>query len=555
MTADGDGRVDQLIGPAGAGFDHDKVERGVRLILEGIGEDLDRDGLIDTPARVARMYSEITSGLREDPTKVLEAVFEADHDEMIMVRDVPMASICEHHLLPFVGKAHVAYIPNDQGRITGLSKLARLVDGLARRPQVQERLTAQIADAMVRAAGATGGAGRDRGRAPVHEHARGPQAGRRDRDLGRPGDVPRLDVHPHGGDEPPRGHPPGLTPPRLTPPRLTPPRGRARSPSPAVGAPYGRVTGDRGGALPAVHRPRKMTGPTPGGRLVSVAPLAPHDLRVGDLVLPTSRRCLVMGVVNVTPDSFSDGGRYLDPAAAVAHGTAMVAEGADLLDVGGESTRPGATEVPEAVELERVLPVVEELAATAGVPVSVDTRKAAVAAAALAAGAAMVNDVSAGRHDPDLLGVVADAKVPLVLMHMLGTPATMQDDPRYDDVVAEVEAFLTERCLAAEFAGVDHQALVVDPGIGFGKRDRDNYALLDGLARLTRLGHPVLVGTSRKAFIGRVLDSPADQRVEGTAATVVWAVERGARMVRVHDVAPLVRAVRMTEALLEWGAT
>jgi dihydropteroate synthase len=288
---------------------------------------------------------------------------------------------------------------------------------------------------------------------------------------------------------------------------------------------------------------------------VSVVPLVPHDLRVGDRVLPTARRCLVMGVVNVTPDSFSDGGRYLDPEAAVAHGLALVAEGADLLDVGGESTRPGATDVPEAVELERVLPVVEELARTAEVPVSIDTRKAAVAAAALAAGATMVNDVSAGRHDPDLLGVAADAKVPLVLMHMLGTPATMQDDPRYDDVVAEVEAFLAERCRAAEAAGVDHQALVVDPGIGFGKRDQDNYALLDQLARFTRLGHPVMVGTSRKGFIGRALDSPADQRVEGTTATVVWAVERGARIVRVHDVAPMVRAVRMTEAMLRWGAT
>lgn len=288
---------------------------------------------------------------------------------------------------------------------------------------------------------------------------------------------------------------------------------------------------------------------------MSVVPLVPHDLRVGDRVLPTARRCLVMGVVNVTPDSFSDGGRYLDPAAAVAHGLALVADGADLLDVGGESTRPGATDVPGAVELERVLPVVEQLARTAEVPVSIDTRKAAVAAAALAAGATMVNDVSAGRHDPDLLGVAADAKVPLVLMHMLGTPATMQDDPRYDDVVAEVEAFLAERCRAAEAAGVDHQALVVDPGIGFGKRDQDNYALLDQLARFTRLGHPVMVGTSRKGFIGRALDSPADQRVEGTAATVVWAVERGARIVRVHDVAPMVRAVRMTEAMLRWGAT
>ena len=288
---------------------------------------------------------------------------------------------------------------------------------------------------------------------------------------------------------------------------------------------------------------------------MSVAPLAPHDLRVADRVLPTATRCLVMGVVNVTPDSFSDGGRYLDPDAAVAHGQALAAEGADLLDVGGESTRPGAGGVTEAVELERVLPVVEGLAASAGVPVSIDTRKAAVAAAALSVGAAMVNDVSAGRHDPELLAVAAQNKVPLVLMHMRGNPATMQDDPSYDDVVAEVEAFLDERCQAAEAAGVDHDALVVDPGIGFGKRDRDNYALLDDLARLTRLGHPVLVGTSRKGFIGRALDAPVDQRLEGTAATVVWAVQRGARIVRVHDVGPIVRAVRMTESLLRWGAT
>jgi dihydropteroate synthase len=288
---------------------------------------------------------------------------------------------------------------------------------------------------------------------------------------------------------------------------------------------------------------------------LSVVPLAPHDLRVADRVLPTATRCLVMGVVNVTPDSFSDGGRYLDPDAAVAHGLALAAEGADLLDVGGESTRPGAGDVAEAVELERVLPVVEGLAASAGVPVSIDTRKAAVAAAALRAGAAMVNDVSAGRNDPELLTVAAEAKVALVLMHMRGIPATMQDDPRYDDVVAEVAAFLDERCQAAEAAGVDHDALVVDPGIGFGKRDRDNYALLDALARLTRLGHPVMVGTSRKGFIGRALDAPVDQRLEGTAATVVWAVQRGARIVRVHDVAPMVRAVRMTESLLRWGAT
>src|SRR6266704_1996186 len=227
-----------------------------------------------------------------------------------------------------------------------------------------------------------------------------------------------------------------------------------------------------------------------------ITPLRPHDLRVGDRVLPTSTRCLVMGVLNVTPDSFSDGGRYLDHRAAVAHGLAMVA------------------------------------------------------GAALAAGASIVNDVSAGRDDPDLLGVAAEAKAPVVLMHMQGTPATMQDDPHYVDVVGQVERFLAERCGAAEAAGVPHDSLVVDPGIGFGKRDEHNYALLDELARFTRLGHPVLVGTSRKGFIGCALALPQHERVEGTAATVVWAVERGARIVRVHDVRHMVRTVRMTEALL-----
>jgi dihydropteroate synthase len=286
---------------------------------------------------------------------------------------------------------------------------------------------------------------------------------------------------------------------------------------------------------------------------LSIAPLPPHDLRVGDRVLPTSTRCLVMGVVNVTPDSFSDGGRFLDHRAATAHGLALAAEGADLLDVGGESTRPGAAYVDEAVERDRVLPVIEALARATDVPVSIDTRKSGVARAALAAGAAVVNDVSAGRDDPDLLGVAAEAKAPVVLMHMQGTPATMQDDPRYDDVVAEVEEFLAERCAAAETAGVAADALVVDPGIGFGKRDEHNYALLAGLARLTRLGHPVLVGTSRKGFIGRALEAPMHERLEGTAATVVWAVERGARIVRVHDVRHLVRTVRMTEALLRGG--
>jgi dihydropteroate synthase len=287
---------------------------------------------------------------------------------------------------------------------------------------------------------------------------------------------------------------------------------------------------------------------------VPIAPRSPHDLRVGDRVLPTSTRCLVMGVLNVTPDSFSDGGRYLDHRTAVAHGMALAAEGADLLDVGGESSRPGATYIDQRTELDRVLPVIEGLAGAVDVPLSIDTRKSAVARAALAAGAAMVNDVSAGRDDPDIFGVAAEAKAPMVLMHMQGTPATMQHDPRYDDVVAEVAAFLADRAAAAEAAGVPHDALVIDPGIGFGKRDQHNYALLADLARFTLLGHPVLVGTSRKGFIGRALGLPELERLEGTAATVVWAVERGARIVRVHDVRHMVRTVRMTEALMRGAA-
>jgi dihydropteroate synthase len=287
---------------------------------------------------------------------------------------------------------------------------------------------------------------------------------------------------------------------------------------------------------------------------VPITPLRPHDLRVGDRVLPTSTRCLVMGVLNVTPDSFSDGGRYLDHRAAVAHALTMAAEGADLIDVGGESSRPGASYIDERTELERVLPVIEELSAAADVPISIDTRKSTVARAALAAGAGMVNDVSAGRDDPDVLGVAAEAKAPVVLMHMRGTPATMQDNPTYADVVGEVERFLAERCDAAEAAGVAHDSLVIDPGIGFGKRDEHNYALLDELARFTVLGHPVMLGTSRKGFIGRALALPQHERVEGTAATVVWAVERGARIVRVHDVRHMVRTVRMTEALLHQRA-
>jgi dihydropteroate synthase len=258
-----------------------------------------------------------------------------------------------------------------------------------------------------------------------------------------------------------------------------------------------------------------------------------------------------MGVVNVTPDSFSDGGRFADAAAGIAHGRVLAAEGAAILDVGGESTRPGADPVDAAEELRRTGSVVRELAATTGVPVSIDTTKASVAAAALEAGAGIVNDVSGGTADPDLLPVVADAGALLVVMHMRGTPRTMATEAHYDDVVREVGDELRARVDAAVAAGVRADAILADPGIGFAKTADHNLALLAALPELAaRVEVPLLVGSSRKSFLGRVLgDAPVDERDEATLATTVWSFVRGAAVVRVHDVAASFRAVALLDAL------
>jgi dihydropteroate synthase len=266
-------------------------------------------------------------------------------------------------------------------------------------------------------------------------------------------------------------------------------------------------------------------------------------------------RPAVMGIVNVTPDSFSDGGQFLDPGRAVEHGLALAAAGAAVLDVGGESTRPGSQPVPADEQRRRVVPVIRRLAAEAGVPVSIDTADAAVAAAALDAGATVVNDITAGRGDPEMLPVVAAAGAGYVFMHMQGTPATMQADPRYDDVVAEVGAFLAERREAAREAGIPDDRLMADPGLGFGKTVAHNLALLARVGDVARaVGVPVLVGPSRKGFIGVAggrpgQPLPVDQREDGTLAAVVWALDHGAAMVRVHDVAPAVEALRVLAAV------
>ncbi len=277
-------------------------------------------------------------------------------------------------------------------------------------------------------------------------------------------------------------------------------------------------------------------------------PRAERKVPCGRFVLRTGPRTLVMGILNVTPDSFSDGGRFLDPGAAVERARRMVEEGADLVDVGGESTRPGAEEVSEAEERERVVPVVRRIAREVGVPVSIDTSKASVAEAALAEGASIVNDVTA-LGDARMAGVVARARAGLVLMHMKGTPRTMQQAPTYGDLLGEVASFLAERARRAAEAGVDPRAVWIDPGIGFGKTPEHNLALIARVGELASVGAPVLVGPSRKSFLGKVLDLAVGDRLEGTIAACAVAAWNGADAVRVHDVKECVRALRVVDAL------
>ncbi|HEY6865882.1 MAG TPA: dihydropteroate synthase [Candidatus Eisenbacteria bacterium] len=270
--------------------------------------------------------------------------------------------------------------------------------------------------------------------------------------------------------------------------------------------------------------------------------------RCRDHVFDLADRTLVMGIVNVTPDSFSDGGRTLEPRAAAERARRLFDEGAGLVDLGAESTRPGAAPVPAAEQIRRLAPVLEALAGTPGIAISIDTSSAEVAAHGLAAGACAVNDVTALR-DPAMAQVVAERGAGLVLMHMRGTPATMQADPRYDDVAAEVAAHLAGRLEAARGAGVDEACVALDPGIGFGKTARHNFELVARIDRLAALGRPVLVGVSRKSFLAGPEPLAVDERLEAGLAATAVAVFMGARIVRTHDVAATLRAVRIADAL------
>ncbi len=257
-----------------------------------------------------------------------------------------------------------------------------------------------------------------------------------------------------------------------------------------------------------------------------------------------------MGVVNVTPDSFSDGGKFLDGRAAIAHALALVQEGADILDIGGESTRPGAQSVDESEELRRVLPVISQLAQTVRIPLSIDTSKPAVAHAALAAGASLVNDVAAHRRDPAMAEVVAGFRAGYICMHAQGDPATMQENPSYQNVVGEVSDFFRERLATLSSQGVGLEQIVLDPGIGFGKNPRHNLQLLANLSALTRQGRPLLLGVSRKSFLAKFSSANPNERLPASLACATLAIQSGANFVRVHDVAATVQAVRMAEAIL-----
>jgi len=268
-----------------------------------------------------------------------------------------------------------------------------------------------------------------------------------------------------------------------------------------------------------------------------------------DITFNFPRPMLVMGIVNTTPDSFADGGRFLDTDSAVDHALCLAGEGAEILDIGGESTRPGSEPVPAEEELRRVIPVIERLAKRGESVISVDTQKPEVAKAALDAGASIVNDIAANRESPEMWKVVAGAKAGYVCMHMQGTPQTMQAKPRYDDVLREVGDFFSRRLAKLDEHGVSGEQVALDPGIGFGKNLEHNIKLLGGLNRFSVAERPILVGVSRKSFIGKLLGTPTGDRLPASLACAAWAAIEGAHIVRVHDAADTVQAVRMAEAL------
>ena len=274
----------------------------------------------------------------------------------------------------------------------------------------------------------------------------------------------------------------------------------------------------------------------------------------GNFSFDLSKKSLIMGILNVTSDSFSDGGVFFDEAKAVARAVQMAEEGADIIDIGGESTRPGAAKVDAKEEIKRILPVIKKIVKKVKIPVSVDTYKCEVAEAALGEGAAIINDISGLRFSPVIAGLTAKAKAGLILMHMKGTPSNMQEDPKYNNVVSEIKSYLKESIKIALKAGNKKESIIIDPGIGFGKTLEHNLIILKNLREFVKLGYPVMVGISRKSFIGKILKTESNMRLEGSLAAAVLAVKEGASIIRAHDIKETVRALKVAEAILNTKA-
>jgi dihydropteroate synthase len=276
-------------------------------------------------------------------------------------------------------------------------------------------------------------------------------------------------------------------------------------------------------------------------------------LEIGQRVLDLSSRTHLMGVLNVTPDSFSDGGKFFKLEEAIKQGLKLAEEGADMIDIGGESTRPGSEPVTIEEELRRVIPVIEELTKMIQVPISIDTYKSRVAKEALDSGASMVNDISGLRYDPEMKKVIAKYDVPVVLMHIKGTPKNMQENPHYDNLIEEIKTYLIESIKIAKEAGIDGDKIIIDPGIGFGKTPEDNLRILKNLNEFTELGRPLMVGVSRKSFIGKILNLPTEERLEGSLASMAVAIMNGANILRVHDVKESKMVAKLVDAILKSG--
>lgn len=276
-------------------------------------------------------------------------------------------------------------------------------------------------------------------------------------------------------------------------------------------------------------------------------------LEIGQRALDLSSRTHLMGVLNVTPDSFSDGGRFFKLEEAIKQGLKLAEEGVDIIDIGGESTRPGSEPVTIEEELRRVIPVIEELTKRIKIPISIDTYKSKVAKEALDSGASMVNDISGLRYDPEMKKVIAEYDVPVVLMHIQGTPKNMQENPKYENLLEDIKRYLYQSISIAEKAGIGEDKIIIDPGIGFGKTLEDNLKILKNLREFKSLGKPVMIGVSRKSFIGKILDLPSDERLEGSLASIAVAIMNGANILRVHDVKESKRVAKLVDEILKSG--